>query len=647
MFESEHFRTFVEHANDSILLLQNGKLVYWNPAFVRLLGCSDSEIAGHHFLSLIAPEDRRHTRDVYERRLRGEAVPAVYEVDLLAADGSRVTVEVKPCVICVQGRPSTLVVLRDVMDRKRALEELYAAKEYAENLVNSSRDMIVSIDQAGRITAFNGAAEQAFGYAKENVLGRPVEMLYVDPAERLRVQESLAATGQFSGEITNRRRDGSTFVAHLSASVVRNGQGKAIGVMGVSRDITAQKHAEAALREAHRQTALLLAAIPSILIGLDPQFRISWWNTAAEQTFGMTADEAMGRPLSDCGSVWAAGVLSEGLLRSRSTGDVVRLDDLPFQTAMGGERLVGITINPMQDEAGRLHGFLVLGADVTERRHLERQLTQAQKLESIGQLAAGIAHEINTPTQYIGDNTRFLQDAFGDLAELIHQYTALGQAVRRGRPVEALLQEIETRAQAIDVTYLLEEIPNAIVQSLEGIERVSTIVRAMKAFSHPGGEDMTPLDLNSAIENTITVARNEWKYVADVVTDFDPTLPPVPCFPGELNQVILNMIVNAAHAVADTVETSGRGIITLTTCQHDNWAEIRIADTGTGIPENIRHKIFDPFFTTKEVGKGTGQGLAIAHDVIVKKHGGTIAFDTVMGQGTTFTLRIPLKPDAT
>jgi len=297
---------------------------------------------------------------------------------------------------------------------------------------------------------------------------------------------------------------------------------------------------------------------------------------------------------------------------------------------------------------------LRLEQTIQELNQVHAQLLTAQKLESIGQLAAGIAHEINTPTQFVGDNIRFLRDGFNDLAQLIRAFAHLRDSSSRGEgeaPAEPsaprALDQLTRIAQKIDLDYLLEEIPNAIEQSLEGVGRVAKIVLSMKEFSHPGHDDKSPADLNKAIDTTVTVARNEWKYVADLVTDFDPSLPPVPCFLGDFNQVILNMIVNAAHAIREAIgENSGRkGTITISTRQGDDWAEIRIADTGTGIPREIRSRIFDPFFTTKGVGQGTGQGLAIAHNTIVKKHGGSIDLESEVGVGTTFVVRLPLKAE--
>lgn len=291
----------------------------------------------------------------------------------------------------------------------------------------------------------------------------------------------------------------------------------------------------------------------------------------------------------------------------------------------------------------------MLGQDVTERKVLQAQLSQAQKLESIGQLATGIAHEINTPTQYVGDNVRFLQEAFGEITGLLAGYETLLAAAKAGHLSPELIAEQEAALAEADADFLLEEIPVAIEQSLEGIDHVSGIVRAMKEFSHPGVEEKAAIDINKAIESTITIACNEWKYVAELTTDFDPQLPPVSCLPGELNQVILNILINAAHAIADVVgdDCEQKGHITVSTRRHDAWVEIRIADTGTGIPASVQPKIFDPFFTTKEVGQGTGQGLAISHAVIVEKHGGTITFETEMGRGTTFIIRLPLEPAAT
>ncbi len=246
----------------------------------------------------------------------------------------------------------------------------------------------------------------------------------------------------------------------------------------------------------------------------------------------------------------------------------------------------------------------------------------------------------------MGDNTRFLQDAFTDLVTLLDDYEAALEGVRAGTPDEATIARTLATSQRVDLPYLRGEIPLAIDQSLDGIDRVAKIVRAMKEFSHPGTSEMTPVNLNEAITSTLTVARNEWKYVAEVETELDMELPRVPCLPGEFNQVILNIIINASHALAEKFKDGEKGRIRVCTRAVEGWAEVEISDNGPGVPLEIQSRVFDPFFTTKEVGKGTGQGLAIARSVITNKHGGTLTLRSTPGEGATLTIRLPLATSA-
>lgn len=287
--------------------------------------------------------------------------------------------------------------------------------------------------------------------------------------------------------------------------------------------------------------------------------------------------------------------------------------------------------------------------EVANRKIVETQtqLLQLQKLEAIGRLAAGIAHEINTPLQYVGDNTVFVKDGFMVFDELLAKYDRLLLESAEIPTLAAMIAEIETFRTDCDIDYYKTEIPAAIDQSLSGIEALSQIVRAMKEFSHPGSAERQLANINHAILNTITVTRNEWKYCAEVVTEFDDNLPHVPILTAEFNQAILNIIVNAAHAMSDAAskagDSTGKGTIRIRTADRGDHVEIRIQDTGPGIPPHVVHNIFDPFFTTKEVGRGTGQGLAIARSVIVDKHGGDIRCETKVGKGTTFVIEIPLE----
>ena len=286
-------------------------------------------------------------------------------------------------------------------------------------------------------------------------------------------------------------------------------------------------------------------------------------------------------------------------------------------------------------------GVVCVGSDLSEKRHMEIELRHAQELESVGQLAAGVAHEVNTPIQFVGDSLHFLRDAFADLEGILAAYIELRRAVTaRGEHTE-LCSKIAEEEDEADLAFLREEVPAAFARAADGVSRVSGIVGAMKEFAHPGSDQMEPVDINDAIETTLTVAKNEYKYFAEVDLQLGE-LPAVSCRAGDINQVILNLVINAAHAIEAT-ENDERGRIGVRTAVDGDHAVIEVSDTGTGIPEDVRGRIFDPFFTTKKVGKGTGQGLSITHKIVVEKHGGEISFDTQLGVGTTFRVRLPFK----
>jgi signal transduction histidine kinase len=282
-----------------------------------------------------------------------------------------------------------------------------------------------------------------------------------------------------------------------------------------------------------------------------------------------------------------------------------------------------------------------LAEEADRRAQVETELLAAQKLESVGRLAAGVAHEINTPVQFANDSVYFVRDSMPDLFGMVDRLLAAARTSAAGSIDEE--SAVEQAQRDADWPYLVDNVPKALDRAIEGLDRVATIVRSMKEFAHPDQPDMVAVDLNRAIESTLTVARNEYKYVADVKLELGE-LPDVTCHAGEINQVILNLIVNAAHAIADVVEgTDRRGEIHVRTWQEGESVVISIRDTGGGIPEHVRSRIFEPFFTTKEVGRGTGQGLAIARNVVVQKHGGQLTFETCDGQGTAFYVRLPVQ----
>ena len=281
------------------------------------------------------------------------------------------------------------------------------------------------------------------------------------------------------------------------------------------------------------------------------------------------------------------------------------------------------TVEERTNELKKAYQTLEMSAKQTEK--IQSELLQSEKMASIGSLASGIAHEINTPIQYIGDNLQFLFD------EQKNIFYALEKC------------DDETK-EKIDLKFLKEEVPGSLKQSLEGLSQVANLVKSMKEFAHPGSEQLKPVNINRAINNVVTVLRSQWKYIADIDLNLDEDLPEIPCLHGEFNQIILNIIVNACHAVEDKKEKSEKGKIKIETEELDENIVIIISDNGTGIPQNIESKIFDLFFTTKEVGKGSGQGLAIAYSLINEKLNGSIKVDSEEGKGTSIIITLPKGP---
>ena len=405
--------------------------------------------------------------------------------------------------------------------------------------------------------------------------------------------------------------------------------------------------------ELHLQAGALNATANAIVI-TDAKGVIKWINHAFTRFTGYTAEEAVGKTSSLLKSGKQDPLFYENLWKTVLGGDVWQ-GEIVNRRKDGSFYTESMTITPIKTEAGGITHFVAVKQDITkqkqvqeERHRAEIDLRQAQKMESVGNLAAGMAHEINSPLQSMHSNIQFLSDAFSSLFEW-HQKA---HAIQRENLPSAAAAALEAADQQADLAYFFAEIPLALQQSKEAMDRVTEIVYAMKEFSRPREVTATQVDLNLAISSTLTVCRNEWKQVARLVTSFEKDLPLVSCVASEINQVLLNLVVNAAHAIASS--TGGNpalkddpepvGIITVSTRHQEGWVEVRVTDNGPGMSEAVKAHVFDPFYTTKEVGKGTGLGLLIAYAIIEKKHGGKIRFETEVGVGTTFFFRLPLAP---
>ena len=431
-----------------------------------------------------------------------------------------------------------------------------------------------------------------------------------------------------------------------------------------AQDLQAALSEIARLREQLALRDMALDATPShfsIARYQQPENILVYCNRAVAEHYGYRREELIGKSVMTFASRNRAPNSYGQNLAKLMAGEQVIIEE-EVQRKDGSTFWVGKTITPVFD-AGQLQHTVSIGADITAKREQQRiqnelqeqlfaemkerermliELRTAQKLESVGRLAAGIAHEINTPIQYVGDSLYFLRSAMEDIAKLIATYSAALSSLPDEPAATAARQTIIDAAAAIDLPFLLDEMPKAFERTFEGTSRVAGIVRAMKEFSHPDATEFSSADINHALQTTLVVATNEYKYLAHISTEFGE-LPLVICNIGELNQVFLNMIVNAAHAIHDAgKDVSNGGAISIVTAVDGNYVEITFSDNGCGIPQENLDKIYDPFFTTKEVGRGTGQGLAITRSIVMDKHGGEVHATSEVGVGTQFKIRLPI-----
>jgi PAS domain S-box-containing protein len=619
-------------------------ITYWNGAAERIFARKAQDVVGKKYeygVCTVLSDDARAA--IYAEILQEGVWKG--ELPCVAADGRQIIANIWFSVLrdsdgSVQG---AVGIHRDVTGSRQMEDQLRATESRLQLAQTAFCLGIWELDLKTGVAQWSKELFQLFGLP-DSTGGMTLQEWSerIHPADReFVVREALAApSGHENPEHQYRIiwPDGSIHWLRTKITAVLDAKQRPVKLIGVDFDITE-------LREAQRSNAELATIVEFASLAIfstSMEGNILTWNSGAEQIFGYSAVEAVGSPVQ----MLAA---EDHCHEHREIGDRLhqRQKTNHLETVCvtkGGEQIqVLMSAAPILSRSGSVVGGAYILWDITQIKLLQRQLSQAQKLESIGHLAAGIAHEINTPIQYIGDNAQFLEEGFRDLLCFVEPSRQLAEALRTEGKTN-LIGAWEEAVRNVDVDYLQAEFPQAIGQLLEGVHHVARIVSAMKEFSHPGPMEMRMADINHAIDCTALVSKNEWKYVADLTTDLAPNLPPVPCLVGEFNQVILNLIVNAAHAIHDVVgETGQRGSILISTRQVGRCVEIRVADTGAGIPEAIHSKIFDPFFTTKDVGKGTGQGLAIAHAVVVQKHGGSIRFETKPGIGTTFIIDLPLK----
>jgi PAS domain S-box-containing protein len=545
--------------------------------------------------------------------------------------------------------PEHFVAVFDVItERKRAELALREFEERFTTVFQSSPvAMSITAVMTTRYVDVNEMFLRSSGFSRDQVIGRTSEelQLFHDPADRERlVAEVLKHGFAYCMRMHFRMKAGEIRDGLISSQIIQlHGEPHLLSTIA---DVTEHQRIEDEVRSAKAFLDSSINAIADPIFVKDERRRFVLVNDAMCCIVGRSRERLLGQD-DDIFPDEQAAVFRAIDAKVIETGEENVNEESISNLSSAEVRTIITRKTRYIDPMGKR--FLVgVIRDVTDRKRLEGELGQARKLEAVGQLAAGIAHEINTPTQYVGDGVHFLKEAFAGYQRLVGQYRQAVEILERSGGQAALVDEIRATEADIELSYLDANVPGSFSSCEDGISRISTIVRAMKEFAHPDQREKAPADLNQALQTTLAVARNEYKYVAEVTTEFGD-LPAVLCHVGELNQVFLNLIVNASHAIGDVVgQAGGKGAIRVRTTREGEWVRIDITDTGPGIPESIRHRIFDPFFTTKEVGKGTGQGLAIARSVVVTKHHGSLKFETELGKGTTFIIHLPLdgKPPA-
>ncbi len=619
---------------DSLLVVDRNLLISRiNKATCLLLGYSEDELLGMPVSFLFADSDEdvracfslaagNNQQNLSElrniemtfRTIHGTSLPVSMNLARLQSD-----------------RGETIGVVagaKDVSSLKNALLETERQNQFIERVLNVIPGGLLVMDAGYRILRNNDTYLHLLEYWTGNyALDQKTLAAMIHEQIRGRLPEQSDGTFSINAE------DKVFFIEYHAA---RDGYDTAGNWVVYLHDVTSRLQAE----EARKLHSTVLEQTSEAVVVSDTNGVFRYVNRAFTRLCGYTSAEMIGQPISLLKSPNHKKSFYARLTRNLRAGRVwsgaiayCRKDHSQFETET--------TISPIRNDAGDIIYYVSLWRDVSQERALQRQLLQAQKLEAIGQLAAGVAHELNTPIQYIQNNVSFFQDSFAEIQPLINrmrQVTTNPDVIQDSAWQKDLTRDIGT----IDLDFITDEIPLSIEESLQGIDHVVRIVSAMKEFSHPGQSDKSPTDVNRLIENAVIVTRNEWKYVAELTTDLDPALPLLMCEPGSWSQVMLNLIVNSAHAiVAGPAKDDTLGTIHIATRTQDQNLILTVEDNGTGIAPEHLDRIFEPFFTTKDVGKGTGQGLAIVYDLVVNKHRGTISCDSKPEMGCRFTLTIP------
>ncbi|MFL5831217.1 MAG: PAS domain S-box protein [Solirubrobacteraceae bacterium] len=646
----------VNYAPFGIALLdRGGRFVSVNPALCRMLGYGKDELQGTPLHKLIHADDHDAAAELAPDSGDG---PRQLEQRFIAHDGTVIWALVTISRVSeAQAMDGFRVVqIHDITERKRVETELADERQLLNAFLETTPDQVYFKDLHSRFIRVSSAQAAKLGLAgPHEMLGKNDFDYFTEEHARpaFEDEQQIIATGTPIVAFEERETypDGRELWVSTTKLPLRDASGTIVGTCGVSQDITARRHAEALVREGEERWRTLLANSHEVVALVNPAGLITYISPSVEQSLGWPPDELLGAEFSALVHDEDAEPFAT-VFKDAAKADDRRPRFVEFRAHHrdGSWHPLESTLVCQVDDPV-IGAVLVTARDITDRKMLEQERERlelerrvSQRLEAVGQLSAGIAHEINTPMQFVGDSVTFLREAVDELLtltnvyhDLLHSAEAIDRDERQRRAFEA--------EDLADLEYLCDRIPKAFGRTVDGIDRVTSIVSAMKRFSHTSSAAASPADLNEAIETTLAVCRNEYKYVADIELALGE-LPVVTCNIGELNQVFLNLVINSAQAISEQVDGSDRrGRIAIATRVEDDDAVVEIADNGPGIPPELQDRIHEPFFTTKEIGQGSGQGLALARTTM-EQHSGSIECTSAPDEGTTFTLRIPLNSAA-
>ncbi len=695
------FRTLWENSLDGMRLVdENGIMLLVNEAFCKMVGKKSEELIGKRFTKIYYDDSDK--LEIFKQRYNTNQIKSHSEEKVILWDKTECWIESLNTYISIEHTPVLILsVLRNVTSRHLVEDEL-KQRVAIEALIAKISSNLITIDRSGIYQAINENLKMLGDFLHTTFIGvfqktgnmiklnyswyKNTEFIGNSFLENYKIlsnlkiykkllnSEVLVLIEDVEENLNIYRIQKNDFRKYNTKSVyilpiVSNYELK--GYIGIESNIEGEnleffeitqletianvfvnalkrKENDDLIASEKEELEVTLKSITDGVMTVDRNDIIISINKAAENIIGYTQEELVGKNIR-----YFLNLIfndDENRLKDEAikfmefiNPNDEKSDSFNIVTKKKESLVINISVNKLQNKNGDLTGYIYVIWDLTERLNVEKQLAFSQKMESIGQLAAGVAHEINTPMQYINDNNRFQKEAFSKFNDFIMKLEEKLITTKTNMSVKMLIEWYQTVRKELDIDFYSSEIPSAIGQSQEGIDRVIKIIKAMKDFSHPGQKDKNYANINNSIEVTSTISKNEWKYFADLKLELCNNLPEVLCTVDEINQVFLNIIINAAHAIDEAIKSGKkeRGLITITTKNFAGFIEIIISDTGNGIKKENLDKIFNLFFTTKPVGKGTGQGLSIAHDIIVNKHSGKIFVESQVGIGSTFIIQLP------